>query len=68
MVELAAAKPIQRAGPCPNNAAKGGTRNVSAMPSGYLVDRKGVVRYVHRGFNEETAALLDKQVEALLKE
>ena len=38
------------------------------MPSGYLVDRKGVVRNVHRGFTEETAAALEREVEALLKE
>ena len=41
---------------------------VKTMPSGYLVDRKGVVRIVHRGFTEETAAELRKEVEALLKE
>ena len=42
--------------------------NVKAMPSGYLVDRKGVVRQVHRGFTAETAAALEREVEALLKE
>lgn len=41
---------------------------VKAMPSGYLVDRKGVVRHVHRGFNDETAAALAREVEALLEE
>jgi peroxiredoxin len=41
---------------------------VKAMPSGYLVDRKGVVRYVHRGFTDETAAVLEKQVVLLLGE
>ena len=41
---------------------------VKAMPSGYLVDRRGVVRYVHRGFTEETGAALEKEVEMLLKE
>jgi len=42
--------------------------NVKAMPSGYLVDRKGVVRRVHRGFTAETGAALDGEVAALLKE
>ena len=42
--------------------------DVKAMPSGYLVDRKGVVRHVHRGFTDETAAQLRREVEALLKE
>jgi peroxiredoxin len=41
---------------------------VKAMPSGYLVDRKGVVRKVHLGFTAETAAALETEIEALLKE
>jgi len=42
--------------------------DVKAMPSGYVVDRKGVVRYVHRGFTEETAARLGAEIDALMKE
>jgi len=42
--------------------------DVKAMPSGYLVDRRGVVRKVHRGFTPETAAELAKEIETLLKE
>lgn len=42
--------------------------DVKAMPSGYLIDRKGVVRKVHRGFTEETAERLEREVEELLKE
>ena len=42
--------------------------DVKAMPSGYLVDRKGVVRNVHRGFTQETAAALEREIETLLKE
>ena len=41
---------------------------VKAMPSGYLVDRRGVVRHVHRGFTSETAALVEREIEELLKE
>lgn len=41
---------------------------VTAMPSGYLVDRKGVVRKVHRGYTAATARELEKEVEELLKE
>jgi len=40
--------------------------DVQAMPSGYLVDRKGVVRQVHRGFTADTAAALSGEIEALL--
>jgi thiol-disulfide isomerase/thioredoxin len=42
--------------------------DVKAMPSGYLVDRRGVVRKVHRGFTTDTAAELAREIEALLKE
>jgi peroxiredoxin len=42
--------------------------DVKAMPSGYLIDRKGIVREVHRGFVPETAAVLEREIEALLKE
>ena len=41
---------------------------VAAMPSGYLVDRKGVVRAVHQGFTAETATALDQDIDRLLKE
>ena len=41
---------------------------VKAMPSGYLIDRKGVVRKVHRGFTAETAAVLDTEIQSLLGE
>lgn len=41
---------------------------VKAMPSGYLVDRKGIVRKIHLGFTSETATALESEIEALLKE
>jgi len=42
--------------------------DVKAMPSGYLIDRKGIVRKVHRGFTAETGEALRQEIEALLKE
>jgi peroxiredoxin len=51
----------------PSDAAARGF-DVKAMPSGYLVDRKGVVRHVHRGFTAETGAALEREVDSLLKE
>jgi peroxiredoxin len=42
--------------------------DVKAMPSGYLLDRKGVVRHVHRGFTDASAAELEREIETLLKE
>ena len=42
--------------------------DVKSMPSGYLVDRKGVVRQVHRGFTGSTQTALEQEVEKLLAE
>jgi peroxiredoxin len=42
--------------------------DVKAMPSGYLVDRKGVVREVHRGFTSLTAPALEATILKLLAE
>lgn len=42
--------------------------NVQAMPSTYLVDRKGIVRFVHLGFRESEAVQLEEQVNRLLNE
>lgn len=42
--------------------------DVKAMPSGYLIDRKGIVRKVQRGFTQETATALEREIEDLLKE
>jgi len=41
---------------------------VKAMPSAYLIDRKGVVRHIHRGFKQDSAAELEQQIVALLEE
>ena len=42
--------------------------NVKTMPSGYLIDRKGFVRKVHRGFTEQTGAEIRREIESLLNE
>jgi thiol-disulfide isomerase/thioredoxin len=41
---------------------------VKAMPSGYLIDRAGVVRQIHHGFTADTEKTLEREVEALLQE
>ncbi len=41
---------------------------VKAMPSSYLIDRKGVIRHVHLGFKPSEAAQLRDQVTSLLDE
>ena len=42
--------------------------DVKAMPSGYLIDRKGVLRYVHAGFDATTPQKLESEIMQLLKE
>ncbi len=41
---------------------------VERLPTTLLVDRGGRVRYVHQGYQQRDAALLDAQVRQLLKE
>jgi thiol-disulfide isomerase/thioredoxin len=41
---------------------------VPAMPSGYLIDRRGTVRRIHTGFTQETATALEREIDGLLKE
>jgi len=50
------------AGECPASF------DVQAMPSTYLVDRRGVVRHVHHGFRQADRAALSAAVDALLQE
>lgn len=49
-------------GDCPQTYA------VQAMPSSYLIDKSGKVRYVHLGYREEDQAHLLKQIDELLAE
>jgi len=49
-------------GACPN------AFGVAAMPSSYLIDRKGVIRHVLLGFRKGEAAAIRKKVDALLAE
>lgn len=37
------------------------------MPSSYLIDGEGVVRYVHRGFRAGDGAVLEREIERLLR-
>jgi thiol-disulfide isomerase/thioredoxin len=38
------------------------------MPTGFLIDRKGVVRFVHEGFDSSSEKALQTKIEALLAE
>lgn len=50
------------AGACPREFG------VPGMPTSYLIDRKGVVRYVHNGFRDGEREELRRRIEALLAE
>lgn len=41
---------------------------VPGMPTGYLIDRKGVVRMVHKGYKRSDGERLQGYIEALLQE
>jgi len=41
---------------------------ILGMPSGYLIDRKGVIRLVHQGFRKNDGAMLRRKISELLKE
>ena len=41
---------------------------LETMPTSYLIDRKGNLREVHRGFSNSDRAELSKRIESLLKE
>lgn len=38
------------------------------MPTSYVVDKKGVVRFVHAGYQADEAEIIAKEVEELIKE
>jgi thiol-disulfide isomerase/thioredoxin len=38
------------------------------MPTGFLIDRKGIVRFVHEGFDSNSEKALQAKIEALLAE
>ena len=40
---------------------------VNALPTSYLIDRKGVLRYAHQGFNEKDVKQIKKQILSLLR-
>ena len=44
------------------------TYNVGTMPSEFVLDRKGVVRYVHSGYHPEEMDALEEEVTELLRE
>ncbi len=45
-----------------------GAYGTPAMPSSYLIDRNGIVRYTHAGFRASDAQVLEREVRTLLAE
>ena len=42
--------------------------DVSAMPSALIIDRRGIVRYVHVGYTDEDLDQVEKEIKTLLQE
>lgn len=41
--------------------------NARAMPTSFIVDKEGVIRYIHLGFNEKDPEKWIKEIDSLLK-
>jgi DsbE subfamily thiol:disulfide oxidoreductase len=41
---------------------------VQGMPSSYLIDRQGVIRFSHVGFREKDVGSLEENIQSLIKE
>ncbi|MFK5895262.1 MAG: TlpA disulfide reductase family protein [Pseudomonadota bacterium] len=41
---------------------------VQAMPSSYIIDKKGNIRHIHRGFKKGDITMIEKQIVQLLAE
>ena len=50
-----------------NGAIRGKIYNVPSMPTSYIVDRTGIVRHIHTGYEEGEDTKVAEEVKALLK-
>lgn len=50
-----------------SKAAVVSSYNARAMPTSFIIDKEGVIRYIHLGFNEKDPEKWVKEVESLLK-
>lgn len=51
-----------------NNGKGAEAFGVETMPSSFIIDRRGVVRYAHSGYHPDDAAVIEAEVEELLAE
>lgn len=43
------------------------TLGVEMMPTSFLIDKKGTVRYIHKGFKNSDGPVIEKQIKALVR-
>ena len=51
-----------------NGHAVAGRYNPGTMPTSYIVDRRGVVRFVHTGYRASDAARIEQEIRTLVAE
>jgi peroxiredoxin len=52
----------------PNAKTVGDSYDVKSIPATYIIDKKGVIRFAHRGFGgSDDAADMDREIASLLK-
>jgi cytochrome c biogenesis protein CcmG, thiol:disulfide interchange protein DsbE len=49
-----------------DNKGVAGKWNPGSMPATFIVDRKGVVRYIHKGYHDGEEVEIEKEVKGLL--
>jgi len=50
------------------NGTAASTYGVDTMPTEFILDRRGIVRYVHAGYHPDDVEAVDAEVQELLKE
>jgi len=51
-----------------NNGALSEAYRCSHMPTGYIIGREGILRYIHRGFGKDSLPIYEKEIVELLKQ
>jgi peroxiredoxin len=50
-----------------NKGAVSDAYGCSHMPTGYIIGREGILRYIHRGFGKDSLPIYEKEIVELLK-
>jgi thiol-disulfide isomerase/thioredoxin len=51
-----------------NNGAVSEAYRCSHMPTGYIIGREGILRYIHKGFGKDSLPIYEKEIVELLKQ